>query len=80
MTDAVRLSTTEITFTAANTVYNSTLVRVFAPALSLVTVRNAATTVLGTMTIPANGVEYIKKQPTDTIGGSTTLNCTVGSY
>lgn len=80
MADAVRLSQPEISFTAANTVYNSTIVRVFAPALSLVTVKNAGGTTIGSMTLPAGDVELIKKNPTDTITGSTTLQCTVGNY
>lgn len=64
----------EISFTAANNVNQSTFIRVYAAANSTVTVANTGGTI-GTFTMPAGSVEYIKKSPTDTIAGSTTLNC-----
>jgi len=71
---------TELTFTAANTVYNSRLVRVHAPALSVLTVTNEEETVVATMTIPAGSVLILEKEPLHTITGTTTLNCVPVAY
>ena len=67
-----------VSFTAANTVNDSTIVRVFAEASSIVTIESANTELSysGSFTIPAGGVEIVEKQPLDTIAGTTTLNCT----
>jgi len=67
-----------ITFTTANTVSDSTVVRVYAEAASNVTITSANTELSysGTFTIPAGGVEFVVKQPADTIAGTTTLSCT----
>jgi hypothetical protein len=69
----------QISFTTANTVYDSTLVRIHAPASSVVTIAEGITTI-ASFTIPAAGVEYVEKTKTATLAGSTTLNCTPVAY
>ncbi len=64
----------EISFTAANTVYDARFVRVYAAAESTVTVANTGGTI-GTFTMPAGHVEMIEKEKDDTIAGTTTLAC-----
>jgi hypothetical protein len=67
-----------VNFTTANTVNDSTIVRVYAAAASNVTITSANTDLSysGSFTIPAGGVEIVEKQPSDTIAGTTTLSCT----
>lgn len=76
----LRLLNTEISVTAANTVYNSTLVRVFAPsAPTLVTLREGGS-IVGTVTIPAGDCEVIRKQTTGTIEAGTAVLCVPIAY
>jgi len=69
----------EISFTAANTVNDSYLVRVYASADSVVTIANGGGTI-GTFTMPAGSIEFVEKNKTDTVAGTTTLLCTPVSY
>jgi hypothetical protein len=69
----------EITFTSANTIYDSRLVRVYAAANSVVTIvstENANTS----FTMHQGTVEILEKLPTDTVAGTTSLRCTPVSY
>lgn len=69
----------EISFTSANTVYDSRLVRVYAAANSVVTIAstvNANTS----FSMHQGSVEIVEKLPSDTITGTTTLACTPVSY
>lgn len=69
----------EISFTSANTVYDSRLVRIYAAANSTVTIvstENANTS----FTMHQGTVEILEKLPGDTITGTTTLKCTPVSY
>ena len=67
-----------VNFTAANTVNDSMIVRIYAAASSDVTIVSSNTELSnsGSFTMPAGGVEVIKKLPADTIAGTTTLSCT----
>lgn len=75
----VKPLSSELSFTAANTVNDAHLVRVYAAADSIVTIANGEGTI-GTFTVPAGTVEFVEKNRTDTIAGSTTLLCTPVSY
>lgn len=69
----------EISFTSANTVYDSKLVRIYAAANSVVTI--ASTTTANTsFSMQQGSVEIVEKLPSDTIAGTTTLACTPLSY
>lgn len=70
----------EISVTAANTVSNSKLVRAYAVASSVLTIRNAEAAVIGSFTVPAGEVVIVEKNKTDTIEGTTALLCTPVSY
>lgn len=69
----------EISFTSANTVYDTKLVRIYAAANSVVTLisTEAANT---SFTMHQGTVEILEKLPNDTIAGTTTLKCTPVSY
>lgn len=69
----------EISFTSANTVYDSKLVRVYAAANTVVTIAsdvNANTS----FTMHQGTIEIVEKLPADTIAGTATLACTPVSY
>ena len=66
----------QISVTTANTVYNSSLVRVYAPNVTLVTTTDANNAVIGSMTMAAGGVETLVKNYTDTITANVALFCT----
>jgi hypothetical protein len=65
-----------------DTVRGSVIFRVYTPTGgdSLITVRDSANTVLGTMTQPGGFVEIMTKQPTDTVSANTTIKCTPVAY
>lgn len=75
----VKPLSSELSFTTANTVNDAYLVRVYAAANSIVTIANGEGTI-GTFTMPGGSVEFVEKNKTDTIAGSTTLLCTPVSY
>lgn len=80
----IKVLAPEMSVTTANTVYDSIYVRVYAAALSVVTIEGIVdggnTEVLGSFTMPAGSVEEIKKGREDTISGTTALLCTpIGS-
>lgn len=66
-----------VSFTTANTVSDSTLVRLYAAAASNVTISG---TVNGGFTMGAGTSEIIEKAATDTVTGSTTLIATPIAY
>lgn len=59
----------EAEITTATTVGNAHVVRLYHDGGSdtLVTIKNSDGTTLGTITLQANTITYIKKRPTDTI-------------
>lgn len=69
----------EISFTSANTVYDSKLIRVYAAANSVVTITSAVNANTS-FSMHQGSVEIIEKLPADTITGTTTLACTPVSY
>jgi hypothetical protein len=71
----------ETSITTADDMNGARLVRVYAAAVSKVTIENpAANTVVGSFTVPAGSTTIVEKNGTDTIAGSTTLLCTAVSY
>lgn len=66
----------QVSVTTPTTLNNSGLIRLYAPTDVLVTVRNAANTVLGSMTMPAGGYEILVKDYDETVGANTALLCT----
>lgn len=71
----------ETSVTTADDVNESKLVRIYAAAVSKVTITEVeANTVIGSFTMPAASVTIVEKNKTDTITGTTTLLCTPVSY
>ena len=71
----------EMTVSSANTVYNSVLVRAYAPSDSYVIISDAVSAnTIGTFTMPAGTVEYIEKEKLNTISANTAILCTPISY
>lgn len=68
----------EISFTSANTVYDSKLIRIYAAANSTVTIVGSSANT--SFTMHQGSVEVVEKFPNDTIAGTTTLRCTPVSY
>lgn len=72
----LKLVGSQVSVTTANTVANANLVRAYAAANTLVTISDANSTVIGTMTMPGGFVETIAKNFTDTITANVALLCT----
>jgi hypothetical protein len=71
----------ELSVTTADTVENARLVRIYAAAISKVTITNSdANTTIGSFTVPAGSVTIIEKNREDTVEGTTALLCTPISY
>lgn len=79
MPSVTKVRTEEIGLTAANTVSNASLVRLYATANTLVTVANTEGTI-GTLTIPGGRVEYVEKSPTDTVSANVSIRAVSVSY
>lgn len=81
MVDIVlKLTGTQVDIATANTVHNSTLVRVYAPTEALITYADSTNTTIGTMTIPAGFVEIMEKLRTDKLSANTTVWATPLAY
>lgn len=76
----VKVNKPEIDVTTANTVYNSTLVRVYAAALAVVTVKDSGGNVRGSVTMPAGEIDIFEKLATDTIEATSVLKCSPAAY
>jgi len=71
----------EVTVTTADDIDGARLVRVYAAAVSKITIENlGANTVVGSFTVPAGSTTIVEKNGTDTIAGTTTLLCAPVSY
>jgi hypothetical protein len=70
----------EISVTSANTVYDSRLVRVYAPSANTLVTVASGNTVIGSFTMSADSVEIIEKNFEDTIESVNTTLCTPVSY
>lgn len=79
MADYLKVKGTEIDLTTANTVASSVLVRIYASTPALITVANTAGTI-GTFTVGSNSVEYVIKEPTDTLAANNAVKATSVSY
>lgn len=72
---------TELTVSAANTVYDAPLVRVYVTANTVITIEDvAANTTIATFTMPENTVEIVEKIKTHSISGDNSILCTPVSY
>ena len=84
MVDIVlKLTAPEVSVTTKNTVNDCVLLRIYTPTAggdSLITVRNSANTIIGTMTQPAGFVEIMEKRSSDTIEANTAIKCTPVAY
>ena len=80
MPSIIKVKGSAVDVTTANTVNNSKLVRIYAAADTTVTVADDAPTTLGTFVMPAGSIEYVEKNPTDTIAADVSVSCTPVSY
>lgn len=80
MPGIIKVKGSAVDVTTASNVSSATLVRCFAASAATVTIANSDTDTLGTFKMPAGGVEYVEKEPSDTIASSATLSCTPVSY
>lgn len=70
----VKLLSSEIALTTANTVSLAGVVRCFNNTASQVTITRAnADGTIGTMALAAGGVEYVYKVPSDTLASNTVI-------
>lgn len=73
MSSIVKALSQEIALTAANTVSNASVVRIYAAAAgAVITVKDGSAVTTGIITLPA-GVTYIKKDPDGTVAASTSV-------
>jgi len=75
MAETVKLISSEISLTTANTLGGASLVRVYATANAVITLANTGGTI-GTCTLPAGTIEYFVKQPTDTLAANVAVLAT----
>lgn len=66
--------------TTADTVSDSKLVRIYAAANTLITISDDTPTTLGTFIMSGGSVEYVEKDPSDTITANSSVSCTPVSY
>lgn len=76
----IKVLSTEIEVTTANTVSSAAVVRAYAASLAVVTVVDKDDNTKGTFTMPEGTVEFIEKLPTDTISSTATLLCSSVAY
>jgi hypothetical protein len=79
MVDFVKVKGQEINLTTANTVGAAVLVRVFAPANTVLTFANTTAT-YGTYSMAAGMDEVFIKEPTDTVAASVSAKCVAIAY
>lgn len=75
MAETVKLISSEISLTTANTLGGASLVRLYATANAVITLANTGGTI-GTCTLPAGTIEYFVKQPTDTLAANVAVLAT----
>lgn len=68
-----------IAVTSANTVANTSLVRIHASSETTVTIARGDVTI-GSFSMPANSVEIVEKGSTDTVACTASANCTPVAY
>lgn len=79
MVDFIKVKGQEIDLSTANTVNNSSLVRVFAVGATVLTFANTSGT-YGTFSMAAGSDEVFIKEPTDTVASSSTVKCVPVAY
>jgi hypothetical protein len=80
MTELLRINGAEIAITTANTVANSSLVRVYnGAAAGVLSVANSTGGNVVSATIPIQTAVFIRKNPTDTVAGPSMLATPVRS-
>jgi len=80
MPSIIKVKGSSANVTTANTVSDSKLVRIYAAANTLITIADDTPTTLGTFIMPGGSVEYVEKNPTDTITANSSVSCTPVSY
>ena len=85
MVDIVlKLTKPEVTVsTTPNTVSDAILFRIYTPAAgseAIITIRDSANTIIGSMTQPSGFVEIMEKRATDTVEASTPIKCAPVAY
>jgi len=70
----------EMSLTAANTVNNAVLVRVYASTEAVITIADSSGANTGSLTVPAGAVSLIEKDPLDTLTASTSVKAVSVSY
>lgn len=85
MVDIVlKLTKPEVTVsTTPNNVSSAILFRIYTPAAgseAIITIKDSAGNVIGSMTQPAGFVEIMEKRATDTIEASTPIKCAPVAY
>ena len=75
----IRVKGSAVAVTAANTVADSTLVRIHATNAATITVANTGGTI-GTFDMAQYGVEIVEKETSDTIAATASVSCTPVSY
>lgn len=76
----LKLLAAEFTVTTANNLGNAQLFRIHAPSASVVTVKDAGGTTLGSMSMPAGAIETMAKGATDTVEATAAVRCTPVAY
>lgn len=78
---AIKLLANTVSFTTANTVNTAGFVSITTGAVAtLVTQRDSANNVLGSIVLPPNTIVSIRKTASDTLEANNTISCTqVGS-
>jgi hypothetical protein len=79
MVDFIKVKGQEIDLSTANTVNNSSLVRVFATGATVLTFANTSGT-YGTFSMAAGSDEVFIKDPSDTVASSTLVKCVPVAY
>ncbi len=73
----IKVKGNAINVTTANTVSDSSVVRIFATNAATITL---AGDTVGTFNMAINTVEIVEKQPSDTIAASAAVSCTPVSF
>jgi len=79
MAEKIKLKSTEIALTTANTISGASIVRIYASANALITLANTGGTI-GTCTVAGGTVEYFIKQVSDTLASNVSVLATKVAY
>lgn len=79
----IKVTAPEVTVTTPNTVNDCVLFRFYTPSGgsdALITVRDSANNIIGSLTQPAGFAEIMEKRASDTIEANTAIKCTPIAY